>query len=114
VVWSLGFACFALGLSLAAAEIPRASSEPLPQPRSFIDPSVLGNSYGFCVASVRALYQKTAAMALAAEAQAATASPPTVAVPGVVPPVVLPPAPGQPVTDRVTAAYQRPLRCQRQ
>jgi hypothetical protein len=45
-------------------------------PRSFIDLSVLGNSYGFCVASVRALYQKAAAMALAAEAQAATASHP--------------------------------------
>jgi hypothetical protein len=27
-------------------------------PRSFIDPSVLGNSYGFCVASVRALYRQ--------------------------------------------------------
>jgi len=38
--------------------------------------TVLGNSYGFCVASVRALYQKAAAMALAAEAQAATASHP--------------------------------------
>jgi hypothetical protein len=101
--WSLGFACFALGPSLVAAEIPRASSaESLLQPKSLIDPSVLGNNYGFCVAGERALYQKAAALVIAAEAQGATPPPPTVTVPGVTPPVVLPPAPGQPVTDRVT------------
>jgi hypothetical protein len=81
--WSLGLACFELGLSLAAVEIAEASSaESLQGPKSFLDQSVLGGNYGFCVTSVRALYQKAAAMALAAEAEPATPVPPTVQVPG--------------------------------
>ncbi len=66
--WSLGLACFALGLSLAAVEIAEASSAgSLRGPSLFLDQSLLGGNYGFCITSVRALYQKAAARALAAE-----------------------------------------------
>ncbi len=100
----LGFACVVFGL-VFAAQVPQASSaESFHRPKSFIDQSLYGRSYGFCVASVRALYQQAAAMVVAAEAQprSSTPNPPTVTVPGVaVPPAPAPAAAVPAATDRV-------------
>ncbi|MGH6805022.1 MAG: amidohydrolase family protein, partial [Methyloceanibacter sp.] len=66
------------------------------------DRSILTSGYGFCAASVRALYVRAAAAVLAAQAQTAEPEPPVVRVPDVAPtiaaPGTVPPAPN----DRVT------------
>jgi len=79
------------GPALAAAPLERAAAEP-----------TLPYSYGFCAASVRALYAKAARL-LSAEAQEAAPPRPAVAIPGVTPPKVVPSAPGEPAdAERIT------------
>jgi predicted amidohydrolase YtcJ len=102
--WSLGFGALTLALIAVTAPMLPAFTADAPRLHA-IGQSVPSGSYGFCVASVRALYQQAAAMVVAAEAQAqsATPNPPTVTVPGVaVPPMPAPTTAPPPETDRVT------------
>src|SRR6266508_860486 len=98
--WSLRSAALTLALILVAAQMPWAFAADAPRSHA-IGQSFPGGSYGFCAASVRALYVRAAAMVVAAQAQSATSIPPTVSVPDVAPPTVSPPATPQPETDRV-------------